>query len=157
MVGWTGGGLDTNYPWKDDTGIDWEQTPGIDSGDLKGPSTPLGRGDNKEFAKKFLEAFTKGLSTLDRSKYRKRAEGEDDFTMTRPVVSGGTAVTGGMDNELLTIFPTSTAGGAMQFETPGSPGIASTLAGVAAPMAAFIPGAGPFISAGLTGLSRTGW
>lgn len=156
MTGWTGGRLDTNYNWKDDSGIDWSQVPGIDSSGLEGPSTPLSKGDRSEFAKKFLEAFTKGLSTLDRGKYRKRAE-EGDFTMTKPAVAGGTAVTGGMDNELLTIFPPSIAGGAMEFETPGSRGLASTLAGVAAPMAAFIPGAGPFVSAGLTGLSRTGW
>ena len=39
----------------------------------------------------------------------------------------------------------------------GEPGLFSKIAGVAAPLANFIPGAGPFISDGLGAASQTGW
>jgi hypothetical protein len=131
------GSIKKDYDWGSfSKGVDWNQTPEIDRSGL------------------FESLFDKTRQT---DKYRSRAERESDYDSDRAFGGEWNRPSSGQVLENLgVVYP--------QQQSPmylpgqqGRPGLFSQIAGVAAPFANLIPGAGPVISAGLGAVSQTGW
>ena len=121
-------------------GTDWDQTPEIDRTGL------------------FESLFDKARS---KEKYRSQVEDSAKEEERRAATSGGTGFTSGSTQrvtENASVYtPPQMAPYTVQ-GVQGRPGVLSQVAGIAAPVVGMMGGpTAPFISAGLSGLSRSGW
>jgi hypothetical protein len=120
--------IGSDYDWGSfSKGIDWNQTPSVSSGNRWG------------------EAFKKATDYLNQSNRNSYLTEE---RKRRRQAQGTTGVQNlGGDGLISVVYP-------QVIQSAPQQSILSKLTGAAAPLAAMIPGAGPFISAGLGAASR---
>jgi hypothetical protein len=119
----------------------WDFPEALKPGEKESPANPANRGKN------FLDAFTKGLDSLNKNKYQEQAQQGGFQTGGRGETFGGNVGKIGQDMSIYTppmpYSPFTVAG--VQGKS-GIGGAVGTLAGIGA---SFIPGLGPGIAAAL--------
>jgi hypothetical protein len=123
----------------------WDFPEALKPGEKESPANPANRGKN------FLDAFTKGLSGLNKNKYQDQAQQGGFQTGGRGEASGATVGKIAPDISIYTP-PTAYSPFTVQGVQGGKSGIGSAIGTIAGIGASFIPGIGPGIAKALPAL-----